>query len=79
MTNIEISKLANGTKVRIKKSVEAAECYKKTCLLSWYDHKKQGRTSINTDTGELEISYPFGVETPSGVCYLFPAECYELV
>jgi hypothetical protein len=78
MTNLEIINLPANAKVRIKKHIECADCYKKVCLLAWYDSNKKGRTEINRDTGELEITYPFGIKTADGVCYQFPAEAYEL-
>lgn len=78
MTHLEMFKLPAGTKVRIKKNVDAADCYKKVCLLAWYDSKKMGRTEINPDSGEIDITYPYGIETPTGVCYQFRAEDYEL-
>ncbi len=78
MTNLQIINLREGTKVKIKKDVDCADSYKKCGLLSFYNSNKKGYTEVNVDTGELDFTYPFGIEVNGGVCYQFPAECYEL-
>lgn len=72
--------LPADTKVRVKSSVECGDMYKRPCLLSFYDTKREGRTWVDVDSGELVIAYPWGLSTPTnGVCYFFRAEEIELV
>lgn len=82
MTNLEIVSLPENTKVRIKIGTPGtASCYTmKICLLKFYDNKREGRTWVNRDTGELVVFYPWGLQSgPSGVCYEFPASVIELL
>lgn len=67
MTEKEIMALPKGTKIRVKQKI-------KTCHT---DYKIGGVLTFQDNSDKLIKEFNFGIRVLFGVCYEFPASCYE--